>query len=200
MKKGIFLMIVIATVASAQLVNGKFAVLYAQEILGVVSAAMDSLAADYMETDTLVIGNGSVLVNSLGKISAHFYNVSTASVFSDTSKTSGVLFEPIYSYSEGEITSGAIALGLNSTWNVMDPDKWTLVYSDSTLVLQTGIAPPAVGKKIFEAMLATGNIDFPNGITAGTIEADNGWTGTWVNAESDTVHVVGGIIVDVVSP
>jgi hypothetical protein len=43
----------------------------------------------------------------------------------------------------------------------------------------------------------TGDVDVPLDFTAGTIQADNGYTGSWVNNEGNTVTVVGGIITDV---
>lgn len=43
----------------------------------------------------------------------------------------------------------------------------------------------------------TGNVDVVTNFTAGTIQADDGFTGSWVNNEGDTVTVVGGIITGV---
>jgi len=43
----------------------------------------------------------------------------------------------------------------------------------------------------------TGNVDVVTNFTAGTIQADNGFTGSWVNNEGDTVTVVGGVITNV---
>lgn len=43
-----------------------------------------------------------------------------------------------------------------------------------------------------------GDADVQNDLTAGTIQADNGYTGTWVNNEAKTVTVVGGVITSVV--
>ena len=40
-------------------------------------------------------------------------------------------------------------------------------------------------------------MDVVGDFTAGTIQADNGYTGSWVNAEGSTVTVVGGVITDV---
>ncbi len=45
-----------------------------------------------------------------------------------------------------------------------------------------------------------GDLDVVGDLTAGTIKADDGFTGSWVNAEGDTVNVVSGIITSVVTP
>ena len=47
---------------------------------------------------------------------------------------------------------------------------------------------------------SAGDVDVVNNLTAGTIQADDGFTGSWLNNEGDTVTVVGGIITDVSAP
>jgi hypothetical protein len=42
-----------------------------------------------------------------------------------------------------------------------------------------------------------GDLDAIGDLTAGTIQADDGFTGNWVNNEGDTVTVAGGVITDV---
>jgi len=44
---------------------------------------------------------------------------------------------------------------------------------------------------------SAGDVDVIGDFTAGTIQADDGFTGNWTNNEGDTVTVVGGIITDV---
>jgi len=55
------------------------------------------------------------------------------------------------------------------------------------------------GAGIAEGLRINSNadVDIVNDLTAGTIQADNGYTGSWTNAESNTVTVVGGVITDV---
>ena len=43
----------------------------------------------------------------------------------------------------------------------------------------------------------SGNVDVVGDFTAGTIQADDGWTGSFTNGDGDTVTVTGGIITDV---
>ena len=46
-------------------------------------------------------------------------------------------------------------------------------------------------------LIVSDDADIVGDLTAGTIQADNGYTGSWVNNEGNTVTVVGGIITDV---
>lgn len=48
-----------------------------------------------------------------------------------------------------------------------------------------------------DVSVPNGDLDVVNSLTAGTIQADNGYTGSWTNNEGNTVTVVGGIITDV---
>lgn len=79
-------------------------------------------------------------------------------------------------------------------------ELWTLLLNDTSAVVASGLVPPVLGHKIIEIDRDSGTVNIITDLTAGTIEADNGFSGSWVNAESDTVKVIGGIIVDVVSP
>jgi hypothetical protein len=47
------------------------------------------------------------------------------------------------------------------------------------------------------SMLSDGSVDVPGDFTAGSVQADNGYTGSWINSEGNTVTVVGGIITGV---
>lgn len=57
----------------------------------------------------------------------------------------------------------------------------------------SGDGEPDIGM----VLSAVGNLDVVNNLTAGTIQADDGFSGSWVNNEGDTVTIVGGIITSV---
>lgn len=43
----------------------------------------------------------------------------------------------------------------------------------------------------------TGNVTTSGNLTAATLSAENGWSGTFTNGDGDTVTVSNGIIIDV---
>ncbi len=120
---------------------------------------------------------------------------------------SGMVFYIIPKGTSGWNTQTGLAL-----WNtdfINDSSNWERLYlTASKSYYSIEIAKAGTGTNLYPLYFQMGgnnalvidtnaDVDIPNDLTAGTIQADNGYTGSWVNAEANTVTVVGGIITDV---
>jgi len=172
--------------AQAQYPSGK---LFNLEVINELVSAYTE--ATVLVVDTLTVPENAVInIGDGGEISSRFFG---NMIFRTTTATPNFSLLCEWNFMQvvlGRIPADSITANSNITrwWTMQCKDTYFRLYAkdtDGALAVQAD---------------SSGTVDFPVGLTAGTIEADNGWTGTWVNAESDTVHVVGGIITDVVSP
>lgn len=188
MKKLLVMSILLFAVgAYAQYPSGK---LFNLEVINqLISEYTES---DVLETDTLNIPNGSVI--NLGDMELSSRNNGDILFFRSAQTTPNFNF--LSEWGSMVLSFGRIHEDSVSSYSAYT--KWWFAEMGESYV---GFASGEPGDFTLAVLFdSSGTVDFPEGITSGTIEADNGWTGTWVNAESDTVHVVGGIITDVVSP
>ena len=156
----------------------------------------DNISVD----SSLTVGQFNLEDRSSGTMSAIVENLASYTIWSHEVGEQGMFkMTPRANFLGDSLIFMSFEAGLHVDSYYSD-NHWVFEIRKDVLKLQSGLVPGYLGELLVEVSLNTGAVDVETDFTAGTIQADNGWTGTWVNAESDTVHVVGGVITDVVSP
>lgn len=96
------------------------------------------------------------------------------------------------------ITTGStnIIIGYNGA-NTLTTGNGNIIFGYNVDVSSSSASSELNIGNAIKGNLSSGDVDVPADFTAGTIQADNGYTGSFTNGDGNTVTVVGGIITGV---